>query len=71
MSTPEFSREVIDDLESGTERIVATLAALDDADLRAPSALPGWSRAHVATHPDGPPPRVPPWPPAPAGFPAA
>ncbi|MBE1536504.1 maleylpyruvate isomerase family mycothiol-dependent enzyme [Actinomadura algeriensis] len=50
MSTSEFSREVIDDLDSGTERIVATLAALDDADLRAPSALPGWSRAHVATH---------------------
>ncbi|MFV2174778.1 maleylpyruvate isomerase family mycothiol-dependent enzyme [Actinomadura sp. LOL_016] len=50
MSTSKFSRDVIDELDSGTERIVATLSALDDADVRASSALPGWSRGHVATH---------------------
>lgn len=50
MSTSKFSRDVIDDLDSGVARLAATLSALDDAGLRAPSALPGWSRAHVATH---------------------
>ncbi|MFD0903947.1 maleylpyruvate isomerase family mycothiol-dependent enzyme [Actinomadura sediminis] len=50
MSTSEFARDVIDDLDSGVARIAATLSALDDAELRAPSALPGWSRGHVATH---------------------
>ncbi|OLT37269.1 hypothetical protein BJF79_30105 [Actinomadura sp. CNU-125] len=50
MSTSEYSRDVIGELDSGVERIAATLSALDDADLRAPSALPGWSRAHVAVH---------------------
>ncbi|TDB89335.1 maleylpyruvate isomerase family mycothiol-dependent enzyme [Actinomadura sp. KC216] len=43
-------REVIDELGPGVERIVGTLSKLGDRDLRAPSALPGWSRGHVATH---------------------
>ncbi|MGP4028473.1 maleylpyruvate isomerase family mycothiol-dependent enzyme [Actinomadura sp. 3N407] len=43
-------REVIDELDSGVERIVRTLSKLSDQDLRAASALPGWSRGHVATH---------------------
>lgn len=34
----------------GTARFEAAVAALDDADLAAPSALPGWSRAHVVAH---------------------
>lgn len=42
--------EVIDELDSGVTRIVGTLARLGEQDLRAPSALPGWSRGHVATH---------------------
>ncbi|MEU8799983.1 maleylpyruvate isomerase family mycothiol-dependent enzyme [Spirillospora sp. NPDC048819] len=43
-------REVIDELDSGVERIARTLSKLGDQDLRAASALPGWSRGHVATH---------------------
>nr|WP_203453594.1 maleylpyruvate isomerase family mycothiol-dependent enzyme [Jiangella aurantiaca] len=35
---------------AATERIVATAATLDDADLTAPSLCPGWTRAHVLTH---------------------
>ncbi|WP_158642273.1 maleylpyruvate isomerase family mycothiol-dependent enzyme [Actinomadura sp. WAC 06369] len=50
MSTSEFAFDAIDDLDAGAARLVATLSALDGAGLRAPSALPGWSRAHVATH---------------------
>ncbi|TDC56478.1 maleylpyruvate isomerase family mycothiol-dependent enzyme [Actinomadura sp. KC345] len=43
-------REVIDELDSGVDRIIGTLSKLGEQDLRAPSALPGWSRGHVATH---------------------
>ncbi|MFA1551190.1 maleylpyruvate isomerase family mycothiol-dependent enzyme [Actinomadura chokoriensis] len=43
-------RDVIDELDAGTERIAGTLGGLGEADLRGPSALPGWSRGHVATH---------------------
>lgn len=31
-------------------RLESVLAAATDADMREPSALPGWSRGHVATH---------------------
>jgi maleylpyruvate isomerase len=43
-------RDVIEELDAGTERVVATLEGLGEAELRGPSALPGWSRGHVATH---------------------
>ncbi|WP_242893385.1 maleylpyruvate isomerase family mycothiol-dependent enzyme [Actinomadura litoris] len=43
-------RSVIGELDLGTERVIASLTALSEEDVRAPSALPGWSRAHVATH---------------------
>jgi uncharacterized protein (TIGR03083 family) len=43
-------REVIDELDEGARRIAGTLEKLSGDDLRAPSALPGWSRGHVATH---------------------
>ncbi|MBK8463359.1 MAG: maleylpyruvate isomerase family mycothiol-dependent enzyme [Nigerium sp.] len=33
-----------------TQSLLRDTLALDDADWRAPSLLPGWSRAHVATH---------------------
>lgn len=33
-----------------TDRLLQTVAELQDADLRAPSLLPGWSRGHVLTH---------------------
>ncbi|HEX7266491.1 MAG TPA: maleylpyruvate isomerase N-terminal domain-containing protein, partial [Streptosporangiaceae bacterium] len=33
-----------------TDRLLATAAALSDAQAREPSLLPGWSRGHVLTH---------------------
>lgn len=37
-------------LDDATTRLLATAAGLSDADCRAPSLLPGWSRGHVLTH---------------------
>jgi maleylpyruvate isomerase len=37
----------------GTDLCLRALEAVDDAGLAAPSALPGWSRAHVVAHLDG------------------
>lgn len=33
-----------------TDRLLQTVAGLQDTDLRAPSLLPGWTRGHVLTH---------------------
>jgi maleylpyruvate isomerase len=33
-----------------TQRLLAAISDLDDEAVRRPSALPGWSRAHVLTH---------------------
>lgn len=33
-----------------TDRLLETARTMDDADLRAPSLLPGWTRGHVLTH---------------------
>ena len=43
-------RDVVDELDAGVERIARTLEGLADDALRGASALPGWSRGHVATH---------------------
>ncbi|GGU98973.1 maleylpyruvate isomerase [Streptomyces litmocidini] len=37
-------------LRTSAERLHASAAALSDDEVRAPSLLPGWSRAHVLTH---------------------
>jgi maleylpyruvate isomerase len=37
-------------VDRATERLYAIVAELDTAAVRAPSLLPGWSRAHVITH---------------------
>ncbi|HYJ68862.1 MAG TPA: maleylpyruvate isomerase family mycothiol-dependent enzyme [Nocardioidaceae bacterium] len=37
-------------IRDATERVLTDVRALADADLRAPSALPDWSRGHVVTH---------------------
>lgn len=37
-------------LDEGTRLLLAGLASVPDADLAGPSRLPGWSRAHVASH---------------------
>ncbi|MGW7364506.1 maleylpyruvate isomerase family mycothiol-dependent enzyme [Streptomyces sp. NPDC054841] len=41
---------VIDELTRSGARFAATLAAQGDSGLQAPSALPGWTRGHVAAH---------------------
>ncbi|WP_067485854.1 maleylpyruvate isomerase family mycothiol-dependent enzyme [Actinomadura hibisca] len=43
-------RRVLEQVEAGTERVLATLGKLSEQELRGPSALPGWTRGHVATH---------------------
>jgi maleylpyruvate isomerase len=40
----------IDETLHATTRYLQALTVLDDDDLAAPSALPGWSRAHVVAH---------------------
>lgn len=37
-------------LRAATDRLLATLATLDDSDVRRPSQLPGWTRGHVLAH---------------------
>jgi maleylpyruvate isomerase len=41
---------VIQEVRSAVARLNGVLAALDEAAVRAPSGLPGWSRGHVMTH---------------------
>ncbi|MEU5011560.1 maleylpyruvate isomerase family mycothiol-dependent enzyme [Streptomyces sp. NPDC021749] len=47
------AEEVRAEIEAGQERLRALLPGLTDAAVRAPSALPGWSRAHVLAHIEG------------------
>lgn len=42
---PHFEETIL-----ATTRYLAALSALTDEDVRAPSALPAWTRAHVITH---------------------
>lgn len=37
-------------IAAATEQLLTTAGAFDDADVRQPSLLPGWSRRHVLTH---------------------
>ncbi|RSN02448.1 maleylpyruvate isomerase [Nonomuraea sp. WAC 01424] len=38
------------ELAAATDRLLATAASLSDADVAAPSLLPGWTRGHVLAH---------------------
>lgn len=38
------------EIDAATSRLLVTAKTLSDADLLAPSGLPGWSRGHVLTH---------------------
>ncbi len=40
----------LDEMATATDALLATVDRLDDAALRDPSLLPGWTRAHVLTH---------------------
>src|SRR5262245_65996255 len=46
-------RHSLDRLAAATERLLASAAALSDAQLREPSPLPGWTRGHVVSHVEG------------------
>ena len=41
---------LIAEVQRATQRLLQTAAALDDAAVAAPSALPGWTRGHVLAH---------------------
>lgn len=41
---------VVDALHDATRRLVRSVDSLDDEGWRAPSLLPGWSRAHLVAH---------------------
>ncbi|MEV7393377.1 maleylpyruvate isomerase N-terminal domain-containing protein, partial [Streptomyces sp. NPDC091215] len=40
----------LDQINAATGHLLETAARFTDADVRAPSLLPGWSRGHVLTH---------------------
>ena len=42
--------ELSDQLDLATQRLLDTARVITDSDLRAPSLLPGWTRAHVLAH---------------------
>ncbi len=51
---PALSAEVVREaIEAGQERLRALLGGLTETAVREPSALPGWSRAHVLAHLEG------------------
>src|ERR1700722_19188275 len=43
-------RELSDRIDDATQRLLDEARTLSEADLRAPSLLPGWTRAHVLAH---------------------
>src|SRR5712672_3303234 len=43
-------REFSDQVDAATQRLLDDARILSEADLRAPSLLPGWTRAHVLAH---------------------
>jgi maleylpyruvate isomerase len=43
-------RQISDQLDDATQRLLGSARVISDPDLREPSALPGWSRAHVLAH---------------------
>jgi maleylpyruvate isomerase len=46
----EAQRELSDQIDQATQRLLGTARIITDPDLRAPSLLPGWTRAHVLAH---------------------
>ncbi|MGA5302077.1 maleylpyruvate isomerase family mycothiol-dependent enzyme [Nucisporomicrobium flavum] len=41
---------MLNEIEQATARLLETAGRLTDADVRQPSLLPGWTRAHVLAH---------------------
>jgi maleylpyruvate isomerase len=46
----EIPEEYLLQLRSATANLIGAIGGLSDADVRAPSPLPGWTRGHVLTH---------------------
>ena len=43
-------RELNDQIDQATQRLLGTARIITEPDLRAPSLLPGWTRAHILAH---------------------
>ena len=43
-------RELSDQIDQATQRLLGTARIITDPDLRVPSMLPGWNRGHVLAH---------------------
>ncbi|MCA2177180.1 maleylpyruvate isomerase family mycothiol-dependent enzyme [Nonomuraea glycinis] len=43
-------QRLLAEMAAANDRLLATAASLSDADVLAPSRLPGWSRGHVLVH---------------------
>ena len=43
-------RQLNDQIDQATQRLLGTARVISEPDLRAPSLLPGWTRAHVLAH---------------------
>jgi maleylpyruvate isomerase len=43
-------RQLTDQIDQATQRLIDTARIITEPDLRAPSLLPGWTRAHVLAH---------------------
>ena len=43
-------RQLSDEIDQATQRLLDTARTITEPDLRAPSLLPGWTRAHVLAH---------------------
>jgi maleylpyruvate isomerase len=43
-------RQLSDEIDQATQRLIDTARIITEPDLRAPSLLPGWTRAHVLAH---------------------
>jgi maleylpyruvate isomerase len=43
-------RQLNDQIDDATQRLLSTARAIAESDLRQPSLLPGWTRAHVLAH---------------------
>src|SRR6202044_1712100 len=43
-------RQLTDQIDQATQRLLDVARVITEPDLRAPSLLPGWTRAHVLAH---------------------
>src|SRR6266700_8447641 len=43
-------RELSDQIDQATQRLLDTARVITDPELRVPSLLPGWTRGHVLAH---------------------